>query len=205
MEVVHRAWHRWLEQEVALKRLTAEARTQEALLERFRRESKAVASLRGHPNVVAVHDAGQDEEGPFLIMELMGGGSLEDHLQGNPGPLPPAEVARLFDAICAGMEAAHAQGVIHRDLKPGNVLLTRDGVPKVCEFGLARLGTSSGVSLQTVSGVGMGTPGYMAPEQGIDAARVDHRADIFSLGCLLYRMVTGYPPPPRGGLRGRRW
>jgi sulfatase modifying factor 1 len=199
MGVVYRAWHRVHDQEVALKRVQTPSGPDASLVRRFRQEARAVARLREHPNVVTVHHADLDENGPFMVMEFVGGGSLEGLLRRWPRGLPPAEAHRLFLGICAGVGAAHAQGVVHRDLKPGNVLLTTEGQPKVCDFGLARTDRGGSPFTQqgglTQAGVGMGTLGYMAPEQARDAASADHRADIYSLGCLFYRMVTGEHPP----------
>lgn len=192
MATVYRVRHTELDAIFALKVMAvdrADAR------ERFRREARLQAGLR-HPNIVAVHDFLDAGGRPALVMELVEGPSLGTFLSGRRLPIAHAEA--LFVRLLDGVEAAHRARIVHRDLKPTNVLLaTINGqiVPKVGDFGLAKL-LSDGAPLQglTASGTTMGTPGYLAPEQIRNAKHVDHRADIFSLGCLLYLMVTGRPP-----------
>ncbi len=155
---------------------------------RFRIEAEAVAHLQ-HPNIVQVFEVGEHDGGPYFAMEHLEGGSLSDATNQPTTPRAAAElVRRLADAI----QHAHDRGVIHRDLKPGNVLFTRDGLPKVCDFGLARLG--DGPSDLTQDGP-LGTPSYMAPEQAAGRAdQITVRTDVYALGAVLYELLTGRPP-----------
>src|SRR5260221_4707725 len=190
MGVVYRAWHLRLRRRVALKMLLAGAHAQPAERERFLREAEAVAGLR-HPNIVQVYEVGDMDGQSYFTMELVEGGSLAQQIQGVPQPVRKAAtlVATLADAV----QAAHQGGIVHRDLKPANILLTADGTPKVTDFGLAR--RLQGGGALTLSGVPMGTPSYMAPEQAQgqrDAAGPG--ADVYALGAILYELLTGRPP-----------
>lgn len=193
MAVVFRVRHTQLASFHALKVLTiASAGIKDRLLQ----EGRVQASLR-HPNVVAVTDVLDVGGSPGLVMEYIEGPSLDRWLESNRPGLEQAEA--IFRAIVSGVDAAHRQGLVHRDLKPANVLLAPTGqghfVPKVADFGLAKaLVDEDGGMKRTRSGVTMGTPQYMAPEQIRDAKNVDARADIFSLGCILYELVSGRPP-----------
>ncbi|MCA9573545.1 MAG: serine/threonine protein kinase, partial [Myxococcales bacterium] len=154
------------------------------------REGRVQARVR-HPHLVAVTDVLDLDGSPGLLMELAHGPALDEWLARYRPTLD--EAVRVFRGIVLGVGYAHAQGLVHRDLKPANVLLHLDAgqvVPKVTDFGLAKL-TESGDENRTRSGVTMGTPAYMPPEQIRNAAAVDRRADIYSLGCILYEMVTG--------------
>jgi len=125
------------------------------------------------------------------VMELVEGGSLQDLLK-REGRVPLARAIRLISNVCTGLEFAHANGVIHRDLKPANIMIDRQGMAKIADMGLAkRVGDDIGM---TQTGMAMGTPLYLAPEQALDAKHADRRADIYSLGCTLYEMVTGRVP-----------
>lgn len=170
-------------------------------VERFAREARAQAQLR-HPNVVAVTDFVDVAGLPGLVMEYVDGSGL-NHLL-NRGPLPWITAHRIFTDVCSGVQAAHALNMVHRDVKPANVLVTQvDGqwLAKVADFGIVKvLGEHAEAHQLTRSSSGMGTPGYMAPEQMSDAKHADFRADVFSLGCLLYRMLCG-TPPFHGGVR----
>ncbi len=171
----------------ALKVLTLHSA---AIRDRMLREGKAQAALN-HPNVVAVTDVIDIEGQPGLLMEHIVGPSLERALSKYKLTMGDAEI--LFQGILAGVRAAHGAGLVHRDLKPANVLLQRTQagfVPKVTDFGLAKLLAADPEVAHTRSGIAMGTPSYMAPEQVRDARSVDQRADIWSLGCLLYELVT---------------
>ena len=159
-------------------------------LERFLRESQAVAGL-GHPNIVQVYDMGDVEGRPYFTMELVEGGNLADQIRGAPQPAhqAAARVATLAEAI----HAAHQSGIVHRDLKPANILLTRDGTPKVTDFGLAR--RLEGDGGLTLSGVPVGTPSYMAPEQARGKRQaIGPATDVYALGAILYELLTGRPP-----------
>jgi WD40 repeat protein len=189
MAVVYKARHLRLGRLVALKVLPVGAHAGPEAAARFRREAEALARLQ-HPNVVQVHEAGEQGDRPWLALELVEGGSLAQRLAGRP--LPPTEAARLAELIARAVQAAHEAGVVHRDLKPANVLLTPAGDPKVTDFGLAR---GPGDADQTGTGAVLGTPQYMAPEQ---AAGHSHRAgpaaDVWALGVVLYELLAGRPP-----------
>jgi eukaryotic-like serine/threonine-protein kinase len=159
------------------------------LLHRFYREARTLAGLR-HPNVVVIHDAGMDSGTPFVVMELLPGPSLAG-LLASRGPLPVELALRYAEQAAAGLAAAHAAGVIHRDIKPGNLVLADDGILKVVDFGIARL-TSETTSV-TVAGTTYGTPAYLSPEQAAGRP-AEPRSDLYSLGCVLFALLTGQPP-----------
>ena len=189
MATVYRVRHTGLNTPFALKVMAVD---HPGARERFRREAHVQATLR-HPNLVAVHDYLDVSGAPGFVMELVDGESLAACLGARRLTLAQAE--GLFRGILDGVEVAHNASVVHRDLKPGNVLLshTRVGVvAKVADFGIAKVMSEGGEAWSlTASGTTMGTPGFLAPEQIRAAKHVDHRADLFSLGCVFYRMVTG--------------
>ncbi len=191
MAEVYLVRHRTLGSLHALKVLKFEM---PGLTARLVQEGKVQASLR-HPNVVAVTDVIEVSGKPGLVMEYVSGPTLAQWLASTQPTLEEAE--GIFLGILAGVAKAHRIGLVHRDLKPGNVLLevTDEGlVPKVADFGLVKLLDEQGGRTRTRSGLPMGTPAYMAPEQVRDAASVDQRADVFALGCILYELVVGLPP-----------
>ncbi|MEV5826037.1 DNA translocase FtsK [Spirillospora sp. NPDC052242] len=154
---------------------------------RFRREGRAAARL-SHPAIAAVHDVGEDDGRPFLVLELLDGRNLREVLSRHPGGLPVERVADYGAQTAAGLAAAHAAGVVHRDIKPANLILLPDGRVKICDFGIARLeGATAGLS---VTGARMGTVAYMPPEQA-EGKPLDGRADLYALGCTLFHMLTG--------------
>ena len=186
MAVVWRARDRQLERHVAVKFLRDDVDLGSDAAERFRREAEATARL-AHPGVVQVHDAGDG----WLVMELVRGRTLAARLAEER--LDPREAARLLEKIARAVHAAHEVGVVHRDLKPHNVLLTAEGEPKVADFGLAHLGPDA--TALTASGDVFGTPAYMAPEQATgDRAAIGPRTDVYALGAIVYECVCGKPP-----------
>ncbi|MFD0331188.1 serine/threonine-protein kinase [Streptacidiphilus monticola] len=170
----------------------------ELLRERFRREARLAAGLQ-HPGITVIHDFGEWDGILFLVMELLEGADLGRLLEGPPpGPLPVPEVVAAAEQIAAALAYTHARGVIHRDLKPGNLIRTPDGAVKICDFGIARLGSDLGVtSRHHGGGFPVGTPAYMSPEQ-IDGSGVDERSDLYSFGCVLYELLVGHPPFHQG-------
>lgn len=173
--------------EVALKLLSD--RADPAMVLRFAREAKALARL-DHPHIVKTFDAGVANGQRYLAMELVRGGSLKERLQ--RGPLEWHQAVRLAAQVAQALAHAHAAGVIHRDLKPGNIMLDDEGTARLMDFGLAHV---SDVSAMTRTGTVMGTVYYLSPEQAV-GKRVDARSDLYSLGAVLYEMVTGLPPLP---------
>ncbi|MFG0316704.1 MAG: protein kinase, partial [Planctomycetota bacterium JB042] len=190
MGVVFRARQHSLSRPVALKMMLADAYASGSEVQRFLREADALSQIR-HPNIVAVHDAGESAGRPFYSMELVEGGTLAQKLAGQPQPIRAS--VEMVAVLANAVHAAHEAGIVHRDLKPANVLLTPDGTPKVADFGLAKR-IAPGQSL-TGSGVSLGTPGYMAPEQVRGSPDVVGTAvDVYALGAILYEMLTGRPP-----------
>src|SRR5580693_6762586 len=187
---------------VAIKVLRPEFVSDRDVLLRFLEEARTSVRLV-HPNIVRVMEGAQAEDGaPYLVMELLDGVPLGAYTQ-NGGRVPLAQAVPILQGILAGLAAAHAQGVVHRDLKPDNVLLTRDGsgtfVVKVLDFGIAKvMDVAGGMGNRTQTGMLLGTPAYMSPEQARNARDVDQRADLWSAGVLFYEMLTGqvaFPAP----------
>ncbi|WP_248964048.1 serine/threonine-protein kinase [Sphaerisporangium perillae] len=190
MGEVWRATDEVLNRPVAVKLLLAEAVSSSSAAARFRQEAQATARLN-HANVVAVHDFGEAGDRLFLVMELIEGRSLADHLAAT-GPLSVAEVTRIGAQAAAGLAAAHRLGVIHRDIKPGNLLLTADGTVKVVDFGIARLADQAAAAL-TRTGLIVGTSTYLAPERAL-GGDAGPASDVYALGCVLYELLAGHPP-----------
>ncbi|MFF1501419.1 tetratricopeptide repeat protein [Streptomyces sp. NPDC058316] len=164
------------------------------LRERFRREARVAAALQ-HRGVTVVHDFGEYEGVLYLVMELLDGRNLSQLLDDNKQhPLPVPDIVDIAEQVADALGYTHRQGIVHRDLKPANIMRLTDGTVKICDFGIARLGHDIGfTSRLTGTGIAMGTPHYMSPEQ-ISGGHVDHRSDLYSLGCVLYEIATGAPP-----------
>ncbi len=178
-----------LGRQVAIKILAPRFADDESFVQRFRREAQAAARL-SNPNVVSVFDTGADGGVHFIVMEYVEGRTLADYLAGG-GRIMPDRAIEIAQAVSGALSAAHAQGVIHRDIKPGNIMLTPAGQVKVADFGIARMTTTAETVAQTAAV--LGTASYLSPEQA-QGQPVDGRSDIYSLGCVLYEMVTGRPP-----------
>jgi hypothetical protein len=197
MGVVYRAHQRSLDREVALKLLSAGLWASGEYVATLRREAQHAALLQ-HPNIVTVYEIGEHHGLIYYAMQLFGGNSLAVRLQ-QDGPLPPRAAAQLLGSVAEALDYAHRLGVLHLDLKPGNVLLDEDGTPRIADFGLARrLGIAGDVDNERVSG----TPSYMAPEQAqVGSGKLNRATDVWGLGALLYEMLTGKPPFEGGQAR----
>lgn len=196
MGTVYKARHRRMKRIVALKVLAANLSQNPIFVKRFQREVETIASL-GHPNVVMAYDADEADVGHFLVMEFVSGRDLWDCVE-REGPFPVAHAVNCILQSARGLAYAHAQGIIHRDIKPHNLLRDENNTVKITDLGLARLnhgddGPATGAEVTMAGGV-IGTADYMPPEQAVDSTTIDHRADIYSLGCTLYYLLTGKPP-----------
>lgn len=192
MGYVFRARQTKLDRTVALKVLPLELSQQQPFADRFAREARAMARL-SHPGIVAVYDFGRSGDYQYLVMEYMDGMNLRELL--DAGRPDPAEGLRIFEQVCLALSYAHAEGVIHRDIKPENILFSRAGHIALADFGLARLALDSQFEVSiTQTRQAMGTLNYMAPEQWENPRKVDHRADVYALGIMLYEVLTGQVP-----------
>ena len=189
MGTIYRATDRVLGRAVAVKMLPGVPADQDPTsVARFEREARAAAAL-SHPAVVAVYDTGADNSGRFIVMELIAGRSLEAILR-DQGPLDPERATVIGARVADALAAAHVAGIVHRDIKPANVMVAPDGSVKVLDFGIARAMDSTTLT-ETASVVG--TAAYMSPEQALGKP-ADERSDVYSLGCVLYSLLTGHPP-----------
>jgi beta-lactam-binding protein with PASTA domain/predicted Ser/Thr protein kinase len=179
-----------LGRDVAIKILRSELAGDATFLARFRREAQSAASLN-HPNIVSVYDTGEDGSTPFIVMEYVEGRTLRDILR-TQGRMLPQRALEITADVCAALEHAHEQGIVHRDIKPGNVMVTSGGTVKVMDFGIARAITAS-TSTMTQTAAVIGTAQYLSPEQA-RGEHVDARSDVYSTGCLLYELLTHQPP-----------
>src|SRR3954468_243957 len=183
-----------LGRDVAIKLLRSDLARDPSFQGRFRREAQSAASLN-HPSIVAVYDTGEDREGgvstPYIVMEYVEGRTLREVLE-TEGRLLPQRALELTAQVCAALDQAHRAGIVHRDVKPGNVMLTPGGDVKVMDFGIARAVTGTGATMTQTAAV-IGTAHYLSPEQA-RGEHVDARSDVYSTGCLLYELLTGGPP-----------
>jgi serine/threonine-protein kinase len=177
-----------LERRVAVKELVVPPASASDFVTRFRKEARALAKLT-HPNIVQVHDFLEAGDRLQMVIELAEGGSLADRLA-KQGAMPAAEAAHVLADVARGLAFAHAEGVVHRDVKPQNILFSRDGIPKIADFGLAKLASDPGM---TMTGSVLGSPAYLSPEQAA-GSEADERSDIYSLGVTLYEALAGRPP-----------
>jgi serine/threonine-protein kinase len=189
MARVYLAHDNVLDRDVALKALREQYADDEEFVERFRREAKSAAALN-HPSIVQVYDQGRAEDDTYyMAMEYVPGGTLKDRIK-TEGPLNPGEAVGIASRVAEALDVAHGRGIVHRDIKPQNVLLTASGEPKVADFGIARAASSKTI---TETNLVMGTSAYMSPEQ-VRGERAGPASDLYSLGVVLYEMLTGEQP-----------
>jgi len=199
MAAVHLAYDSVLDRQVAVKTLHTELGREASFKERFRREAQAVARLQ-HVNIVSVFDSGEDvaPDGtttPYIVMEYVEGKALKDVLDeaiARHGAMPTEQALKITCEVLSALEASHDQGLVHRDIKPGNVMVSSKGIVKVMDFGIARA-LQSGVTSMTQTGMVVGTPQYLSPEQALGKS-VDARSDLYSVGCMLFELLSGQLP-----------
>jgi len=197
MGVVFRAEHVQLGRPAALKVLLPQMSADAQIVQRFFNEARAASSI-DHPGIVEVYDFGRHTDGrAYLVMEMLKGESLDHRLM---RPMAPLEAASLIAQVAGALAAAHARGIVHRDLKPDNIFLVPNellpgGIQiKLLDFGIAKLADEGASGFRTQTGVMIGTPAYMSPEQCMGRADLDHRTDLYAVGCILYHMLCGRPP-----------
>src|ERR1700712_1236905 len=194
MAEVHKGKDVRLGRGVAVKGLRAGLARDPSFQNRFRREAQAAAGLN-HPSIVAVYDTGEDDgpEGhtPYIVMEYVEGHTLREVLK-TQGHLPPQQAMEITAEVCAALDFSHRSGIVHRDIKPGNVMITNAGAIKVMDFGIARALADNAATVTATAAV-IGTAQYLSPEQARGES-VDARSDVYSTGCLLYELLTGHPP-----------
>lgn len=192
MGIVYKARQPRLDRLVAIKIIPIKKDADLEASERFLREARALASLN-HPNIITVYDFGEADDLCYFVMEFVEGCNLWELVSSRS--ITPYEAMNITMGVCNGLQHAHDRGVVHRDIKPANILIDESGVPKIADFGLAKILTCApGAPLLTVSGQSMGTPFYMAPEQRDQSGDVDQRADIYALGVIMYQMLTAQLP-----------
>src|SRR5687767_519912 len=200
MGTVYKAEHTLIGKHAAVKVLHPELRNNRDVVQRFFNEAKATTQIK-HPGIVEMFDFGYLPSGDgYIVMEFLEGQSLARRLK-KRGKMHEGEAAVLMRSVCSALAAAHAKGIVHRDLKPDNIFLTPDPDavtgerPKILDFGIAKLNVGlTGPGNATKTGAVMGTPTYMSPEQCKGTGEVDHRADLYSIGCIFYELVVGRPP-----------
>ncbi|MCB1263968.1 MAG: serine/threonine protein kinase [Mycobacterium sp.] len=188
MSTVYRGLDARLDRPVALKVMDARYARDQQFLTRFQREARSIARLR-HPGLVAIHDQGNDATHPFLVMELIEGGTLRELLR-ERGPMPPHAVAAVLRPVLGGLGVAHRAGLVHRDVKPENVLISDDGEVKLADFGLVRAIADAGI---TSTSVILGTAAYLSPEQVLGRS-TGPRSDVYSAGVMAFELLTGRTP-----------
>lgn len=203
MGSVFLARHRLIDRQVAIKIFSSKLGEEEAMLRRFDREAFATAKL-SHPNIVRVFDIDQQGDTHYMVMELVRGQDLRAMVK-QSGPLPLTKAAHYMAQAAVGLHHAHGRGLIHRDVKPANLVVTQDDVLKVLDLGLALIRNDEAVAALTVTNAHtmMGTADYLSPEQALHAHEVDYRADIYSLGCTFYFLLTGQAPFNEGTIAQR--
>jgi serine/threonine-protein kinase len=189
MAVVYRAYQRSLNRHVAVKVLAPQLSFDQEFVERFQREARAAAKLQ-HPNIVVIHDVAHEQGIYYLVMELLEGCTLK-HLIEDRGSLPPERAARIVEQVASALDYAHQQGFVHRDIKPANIFVGQDDRTTLADFGIAK--AASETQHLTRTGMLIGTPEYMSPEQA-EGGSVDYRTDLYSLGVVLYQMLAGRAP-----------
>src|SRR5512142_2234020 len=187
MATVYRAYDPSFEREVAIKVLPRELLHDPQFKDRFRREIKTIAALE-HPAIVPVYDVGEEDDVPYFVMRYMSGGSLSQWI--SRGKFSLEDAARIIERVSSALAYAHKNGLVHRDLKPDNILFDNNGAPFISDFGVAKLLDSS--TSMTGSGI-IGTPAYMSPEQA-QGEKVDNRSDIYGLGVIIFQMLSGHQP-----------
>ena len=197
MGVVYRAYHAQLERTGAIKVMQAITPDTDTVA-RFRHEAQAIAKLR-HPNIVDVYDFGDFQGTPYMIVEYIPGGSLANTMA--HGSVDQATALKYLRGIAAGLDYAHGHGIVHRDVKPANVLLTNEGTPVLADFGLAKLVEKKSTITHTIAL--LGTPAFMSPEQAAGKTKeLTTAADVYGLGAVLYDLLTGEPPAAGGTTMG---